>query len=598
MTSPSFQSELIEILQRELGRQFEEPLNDSKGKALGPVAADAAMPVSEIIDHYQHLFASNGPVHIEKRLMDAFSQKEFQELGLLRYLPKIYRGLPRLYQSAHPARSHIKKNFAHLPSLKRAAAEKAIFSLYENFALEPDAKVCLFTWVIGDGYGDYTAAIETAEILSERFPSIDLQTIVLMPENMAISSAPEKCTLIYYGSDDSPAIVPHSAMLELRLSDLILFLPTSYPHTAQLTDHLKKMSAALPMPKMEAVGEYGYIESSWFHPRTRNRSMGLHFLEKGVLIRKNRSMSFAEVKNERLLQWLFNTSCPGPVEIEHYLSANRFYTAYLTSPTGGAVYLHALLKSMEHDAKGIDLCVPDLGWFVQHADRQNRLGLPVIQGHFAVKTLEVWFEGQVHSISLGTAGKKVRLFCTGLLSQKDFRTLLSLSGEFAAIRGDQSFSEAVSANKVFFYDGREHARYFVKDLLALAENRIGAHRGALTLFRGIGKTFLHNLPDPEGEWVDETYFQEKEEWLSIALEIGAALQDPDTVAGFKKLNRIIADECSCNDFLCHLIRRSLCHKKHPEIEKAEEEQLALFSNQAQSFLTTVKSIQRALNSIC
>jgi len=594
MATSSFQSELIAHLENEFKRR------SSQG-GMPLASADESMPVSEIVDHYRHLFSSNGQVHLEKKVMDSFPQKEFQELGMVRYLPKIVRGLPRLYQSAHPAQSQIKNHFAHLPSLRKAAMEKAVFSLYETIPLDSDAKVSLFTYVIRDGLGDYSASLEAAQILKERFPHLELHQVVLMPEQLSIPSVPEKCTLVRYTEDASLAVIPHSVLVELRSSDLILSLPTFYPHISQLIEHLQKMSATLPMPKMEAVGEYGYVESSWFHPRTRNRSMGLHFLERGILIRKALTASFAEVQNERLLKWMFQTTCPGPVEIEQYQSQNQFYLAYLTTPIGGAVYLHALLKSLEHDSKGIDICVPDLGWFIQYIEKQNRSGLPVLQGNFAIASLEVWFENNVHVVSLngsGGSGKKVRLLCPGSLLQKDFRALLSLSGEFAAVRGDQSLSEAISLNKVFFYDGRDHKRYLVKDLLALAENRIHPHRGALTLFRGIGKTFLFNLPDPEGEWVDETAFQEKDEWLSTALEIGLALQDLDTVAGFKKLNRIIAEEYSCNDFLCHLVQRSLAHKKYPEIEKAEEEQISLFSNQAQSFLTAIKSIQKAIKDLC
>ncbi len=590
MTSSSFQSELIAHLENEFKRR-----TDGSGIALA--SADESMPVSEIVNHYRHLFSESGPVHLEKKVMDSFPQKEFQELGMMRYLPKIVRGLPRLYRSAHPAQSRIKNHFAHLPSLRKAAIEKAVFSLYDTVPLDSDAKISLFTYVIRDGLGDYAASLAAAEILKERFPHLELHQVVLMPEQLSIPSVPEKCTLVRYSEEASLAVIPHSVMIELRSSDLILSLPTFYPHTPLLIEHLQKMSATLPMPKMETIGEYGFVESSWFHPRTRNRSMGLHFLEQGILIRKAHTSSFAEVQNERLLQWMFQTTCPGPVEIEQYQSQNRFYLAYLTTPIGGAVYLHALLKSLEHDSKGVDICVPDLGWFIQYVEKQNRSGFPVLQGNFAIASLEVWFENKVHAVShsgLGGSGKKVRLLCPGSLSQKDFRALLSLSGEFAAVRGDQSFSESVSQNKVFFYDGRDHKRYLIKDLLALAENRIHPHRGALTLFRGIGKTFLHNLPDPEGEWVDETAFQEKEEWLSIALEIGLALQDPDTIAGFKKLNRIIAEEYSCNDFLCHLVQRSLFHKKYPEIEKAEEEQISLFSNQAKSLLAAIKSIQKAI----
>lgn len=325
--------------------------------------------------------------------------------------------------------------------------------------------------------------------------------------------------------------------------------------------------------------------------------MGLHFLETGILVRKVRPASFAEVKNGRLLEWLFKTNCPGPSEIDQYLAENRFYLAYLTSEIGGAVYLHALLKSLEYDAKGIDLCVPDLGWLVQYLETRNRIGAPVLEEDRTVGRIEIWFEEKMHAMDLRPDGKRVRIFCPGPLSQSDFQTLVSLSGEFVAVRGDQSFSEAVSANKVFFYDGREHARYFLKDLAAFAENRIAAHRGTLAVFRAMGKAFLHNLPDAEGEWVEETYFQEKEDWVRIALEMGQALRDPDCVAGFKKLNRTLIQEFSFNESLCRLVQKALVFKKHPEVEEAERDQIALFAAQLQPFSKTLDALRKTAASI-
>src|SRR5690606_30664930 len=102
------------------------------------------------------------------------------------------------------------------------------------------------------------------------------------------------------------------------------------------------------------------------------------------------------------------------------------------------------------------------------------------------------------------------------ITQSDFRALLALSGEWVAVRGDQSFSEVISQGKAFFYDGRDHARYFIKDLVAIAENRIGGHPTTLACIRGMAQGFAYRIPVQEGEWVDETYFQEAEEWTAIA----------------------------------------------------------------------------------
>ena len=60
------------------------------------------------------------------------------------------------------------------------------------------------------------------------------------------------------------------------------------------------------------------------------------------------------------------------------------------------------------------------------------------------------------------------------------------------------------------------------------------------------------------------------------MKIGAALQDPDCLAGFKKLNWIIAGEYPFNDFLCHLIQRELCHRTNPKTAAIEEEAIHPF----------------------
>src|SRR3990167_4847459 len=124
----------------------------------------------------------------------------------------------------------------------------------------------------------------------------------------------------------------------------IVQLPTYYPHFDSMVDKLKGMDGGT-MPTIESVGEYGFLESNWFHPKSHNHSMGLHFLEKGVLVRKPLEASWRDISNPDLLR-MRNPE-------------NLFYLAYLSTQIGGAIYLHALLKSLQQDDRSIDLCVPD-----------------------------------------------------------------------------------------------------------------------------------------------------------------------------------------------------------------------------------------------
>src|SRR5690606_27501802 len=105
---------------------------------------DQPLPLDEIIHNYHHLFGSKGPIHLEKSLLEAFPLKDFIELGLTRYYPRVYRGLPRLYHKHFPSTSQIANHFTHLPSLKKLIALKSLFSLYAK--LPARGKVTLFTW--------------------------------------------------------------------------------------------------------------------------------------------------------------------------------------------------------------------------------------------------------------------------------------------------------------------------------------------------------------------------------------------------------------------------------------------------------------------
>lgn len=583
-----FHSELLAFLSQNCKKQIVEeglePESDSLLKNLlkdlSPSSADKPLPLTEIIDNYQHLFGSKGPVHIEKTLMEAFPAKDFLQLGLSRYYPRIYRGLPRLYAREQASQSHIKKGFTHLSSLKKQAVSRALYSLYGKIPAK--GRVTLFTWVINDGLGDFIAATEVLHLLKGRFPDLDLHFVGLV-QQQAIPhlTLPKSSIVIPYEKECPINLITEEALTVLRSSDLILQIPTYYPHTNELIQLLKSMEGESSSPKMECVGEYGFLESNWFHPKSGNYSLGLHFLEKGILIRKPCQATWDDVTNEQLKKWRS--------------PENPFYLAYLATSMGGAIYLHSLLKSLENEPQDIDLCVPDLGWFFALSEKQSKAGRPLLEWEMGVSSIEILYQDKTCSIPLAPQGKKVRLLCPGLITQSDFRALLALSGDWVAIRGNQSFSEAVSQGKAFFYDGRAHARYFIKDLAALAENRIGSHPGTLHCIRGMVQGFLYNVPVQEGEWVEETHFQELEEWTAIALRIGMVLQDPETIQGYKALNRILAEEFSANQFLCHLVQRALCQIHHPEIEEFEAEQLTKFVNEEQTFAQLIQNQREILD---
>lgn len=577
----SFHTELVSFLHKDarerILREGFHPDADPQFKAFqrliaqSTASSEVILPWTEIVDQYHGLFEAKGDLRLEASLFNAFAQKDAKEHGL-----RMYRGLPRLYQADRPSNSKLKKYFSDLATLKRLAVEKSAFRIYDSFPLPEFSRVSFFTWV--SNWDDYAAGCKVVETIEERFPELELSWIVLVPSRKRHLRIPKGCKthLIVYEQKNTLASIEKEALEILRTSDLVLQIPTYFPLFRPLQEMVGRISFSKLPPIWKSFGKHGSIESPQFHPRSGNCSMGLHFLEKGILIHrhKNSAYGFDLLENESLLRWLFGTSFPMIEQIQRYKETHHFYLADLKSPTGGAIYLHALSRLHERDHKDIDLCVPDLSWILSYIDLQNRKGSPVLEiGGIA---LELYFQEKV--IPITTGAKKLRLFSPSEISQKDFRNLFDLSGEFVGIHSDSSFSEAVSANKGFFFDSTEAEKYFMKDLLALAENRIGMHRSALKIFRAMGEAAVHNFSLQEGDWVEESYFQEKTPWLEIAEKIGLALQDPDAIAGFKKLNSIITEEHPLNDFLCLFVQRELCHRACPDLAVIEDQALSRFAS--------------------
>src|SRR3990167_4144587 len=125
----------------------------------------------ELTETYQSLLGSE-TAFLEQSLLKAFAP----------YGMRIYRGLPRFYRREKGSESVLKKDFSDLPALKKLAAEQFVFPLYRGCPLPLSQKVTVFTWVIGDGLGDFVAASETIEILQARFPVFEFSWIILLPK--------------------------------------------------------------------------------------------------------------------------------------------------------------------------------------------------------------------------------------------------------------------------------------------------------------------------------------------------------------------------------------------------------------------------------
>lgn len=579
-TSPFYQ-EIIALLQAKV-RHRADDLSASAQLALAEAGALDPSSLSFILEGYQQSSQQKQFTQVEGAWMNSFSEAEFEALGLKKYFPRIYRGLPRLYHRDNPSRSKIKQNFTDLGRLKNLSVERALFSLYDGFVPKVGTKVGIVSWVLSDGLGDFMAAQETARILHERFPSLEIQLFAITKRSF-LPSADFQTRLIQYEGAEKEVIFDADFGM-----DLLIQIPTYFPNSETL----------FASQTIECIGEYGFLDSSWFHPNSRNRSMGLHALEKGIFIRKHHVVTFAELENKALLLALFGVELPGPIEVDLYLQKTQFHLAYLATTTGGSIYLHSLLKMWERDAKNIDVCSPDISWLIQWLDQRQQAGLPLLEDNYGVKELVIEWDGKIHRAHVAEKGKVLRVICPGVVSFADMQRLICLSGDWVGVRGNQSLSEALSSGKAFFYDGRDHSRYLMKDLLAMAENRLSGYKQAVHAFRLLGQAFLWNLPEDLELWVDDTHFQQegKLDPFLISKELGACLQDPDAIAGFKKLGLICAEERSFAPFVCNLVQRSLLHKQNSKLKFSEESLTELYGKGEISFSYLVEKLRNECGS--
>ncbi len=556
-----------------------------------PVLIDSALQqqtspeLEGMVQHVNRLIQENEN-KIESRWLSSLSKQEFELLNLGAYYPRIYRGLPRLYHRDDPSRSIIQENFHHLHLLKLESIDRAMCSLFADVPIEGVFRLIILTHVIADDLGDYIAAIETARILKEALPALQITLILVSAQQLPPVEGLNIEVAQEWLSDAQIKI--------LREADLVIQIPTFYPHTAAVLYEISQLQSDFgPPPIVQYISKYGYVESSWFHPKTLHRSMGLHALEKGIFTKRPLSCRFQNVENVLILNALFGTTSPSQLTIEEYRFTHRFHLAHLASNTGGAIFLHALIKRWEHESLDIDICTPDLTWLMQWLSGRSQ-GNPLLFTCGIKEIVLVVKEGN-HKITISEQGKTLRIISPGLLSHTDMQKLMYLSDDWVAVQGDQGLSEAIATQKPFFYDGRPPCLAFLKDLIALATNRLSAYKPTIEIFQAMKESLLWNLPETTDIWVDETHFQmkEKKDIATLAAMVGDALRHPTTSAGYKHLSAIVTSEHSFNPFLTSLVRRELFYRLHPHLKSETDQWLELYGKGEINLTTLVKNIQKS-----
>lgn len=355
----------------------------------------------------KHLFNEKITSAIEKNMLE----KSFFEESLLPpyVIPKFYRGLPTLPIGTAFDDHLIPPNFDDAELLNRRLLDRAVLHAYRF--IQPKGKMNLLTHVLPDGLGDLAAQMAAARLLRQTYPELEIKLVTLIDKGRAID--------VDRGGLEH--VIVHA---KEKLSDVL-----QDHFTLQMPTYIEGIS------NVETLGEYGFLDSSWCHPKSGNRSMGLHALEYGILIKPLPCTSSQKEGD---------------------------YMAYLKSKEAYTLYLKALLLSKIDDSEAITVHVSSL-----------ESCLPLIQSKKlpGVKEVKIYLKGHMAVLPIQSRGKTLHLQEMTPLKERDFQRKLVGSKPFIGVRGNQSLSEAISCGKCFFYEKEPHTRDLLKDLIALAKAR-------------------------------------------------------------------------------------------------------------------------------
>jgi len=581
----TFQDELTEFL------KTQAKIKGSK-KILNLMDSEEKDPMEyfpEMVKNYNAL--QKEETQLERKLLSTFHWNDFKKLNLPpSTYPKMLRGLPRFYDRTNPAKSQIKNPFTNIDDLRLQYIDKALLHLYQEIQIEDNLQITLLTWVMNDGLGDLYAQLEIAQILKEKIPNIDLHLITIISRDVKIKIPDVKVHKILYQKEKDLKVdlFTNQHMDILSSSALLLQAPTYFPDTEELLKHIKKKAKL--MPQYELLGEYGFIDSKHFHPGTKARSLGLNFLEKGILLKKKPKVVKEALLKSDMRERLFGKKTPTPKDLEKYLFSHSFNLGYYYSEEGAYIHIYTLLKKKQKEHKNLDFIVPNPAPLMQIFENQPSEKL---FKKFSVKNLEIFFKDKIYQIPIDETGKKVRFFCEESLSKNDFEMFMQLSKDLVAVRGDRSFSEALRANQIYFYDAPPHSKNFLKDLLSLAEYYLKDYPAALQFMR----VFSKNIKKKKSKtlYVEEEFFQEDIKLEDLANEAYQAFIDPSCAYGLKKLNRILCKYFLANDFVVSLTKRALLCHGISKIEQYEKKMIKDFLEEKITFSDLIDSLRIILS---
>lgn len=535
------------------------------------------LELHQILDRYKHLFEKRGPVHLELKMLEAFGEKEMKQLGLPPFY--MHRGLPRMYRKSEPALfSKIHPAYAHLPALKRRALNRVLFSLYQSVEVSAQSVITLLVSTEYEKGVDLSKDVE--EIIQSAFPTLQI-TIY----HFASPSKKQPDNSNWEGSASQWEQIQRSVLL-LQIGE----------DNQVLSSLFREMKERGIVKNRETFLRHSESSQSLYHVDEQALCTGFHFLEAGELFLK--LPEYAMLESKELKEQLFAQTDISLSDRALYRKKKRFFWADLNSSYAVRMYLEALSVSLKNDSKEIELFFPRLdGLFSYLEEERSSQGDLLRNGK--IRRIEIVFDSFYTSIPFRQKGKTIRIHSSAKsISRKDRRWLIQWSEDFVGCSSESELSDAISCNKGFFFDADNEHRYFLQDLLALAESRIPTHQSTLKLLRLFPRAVKKGEESQKCEWIDELSMQEMstDHPKEVGLEMGEILQDRDTLIGFKRLNRLITEEYSANALLVQMIQRAVFQQMHPCLAEKEQELVFRFIHNRLSLKELVLSLKEKIPS--
>lgn len=527
-----------------------------------------------------------------------FNQEFKEELDLIPSVPfNIKVRLTGLMKEVKlkPNNDNLKIDLFHL----------ATSHLYSTMPLPSEKKVVIIGCVLNDGVGDYYHILNAAETLKKKFSDAKITMIA----NHYTKNLPNMVRR------------PFDAEIETIFCEKEMFVDSDYSHISPLLKNVDQIieisqetTGIIDYNTRHDLSKYKLIYEYGFHVYENNeitKSMGLTNSHLGIIIKeKPQTESLCTLENEKLKEILFKTINPSEKDVEAYLSTSEPYIGYLKA---GSYYQMAfiyttvaLFKSSEKQV--IDLIIPEVKTTDLNKEFLKEQGI----GRISSIKIE---NGKIikSEFSIADNGKELRLINPFPLEQKDFYKLLMNTNPLVGCTGDHSFSEAISFDRLPFYELRKPKLWFLNSLISLAK-KVGTEPYYLKQYL----QEIYNILDHDQEkFIDlfknyDGYDEEEKksvQWTlrefkgkqfriaKASLKIAHLLQQPEITAEFQALNELLKSQYSFNPSLINIVERQLILNTYPDLKKLENEVQKEFLNGRVTLIQAIDKINKKIKDL-